>query len=724
MRSPQRISGVAFAGLASAVLFGAAAPGDHIYMPSGGMYSQPCVPNSRNFGHFERQWRRWPHEHRPEISFPQSIGREKLPRPEGVQRLPEPEPEPREPAALDGATPEQQIDRPQRPVQPGLPGTLPGLEPERPDGQPDPGGGALPGPDSEPGMGLPGIGIPPGSGSRLPTDQTLPGAADDGADDGSQEPKETPAEEPSGLPGGLPDLPGLPGLPGESRAPTRKSPITAHGPQQAVRPEPVADVDPLAISARASTPDSPAPIAGESAARGADLTGQRPRRSASELNRPAIETQRQRPLARSPLPSPTLYADVSVPATGNDAAEIRLVENSEEPRSPVPQAGSEIDDTGPAPTGRQQIELIAPTVSTDDSMVFRRTHYAELSMAVDATGKSSQTGVKMASALEEVRAAQTADKSTAPGSPPWQAPPAISESSNPERLEAGPFAASQGVAEATQNETATSTPVVDKSQAPVPSTTAPKIVDGGGPPETDGPAERVHTPAPAADDTPPGAEETATHTSGASEAQKAEESPAADSQKAGLVNPTDPIEVDEGSSGYHRFRGAHRAVRINNPWVLRGSASEDSDSGGVRLTASWEPESEQIELPDEPEAPGSVMVTDLPAVLDGYCPVELVDFERWIKGSPRWTVVHDGRAYQLSGPAQNESFLNNPARYTPVAGGFDPVIATDEHREAQGSTAHCLIYQDRLYMFSSAESVAKFRENPRRYAEGRGTAGN
>lgn len=107
---------------------------------------------------------------------------------------------------------------------------------------------------------------------------------------------------------------------------------------------------------------------------------------------------------------------------------------------------------------------------------------------------------------------------------------------------------------------------------------------------------------------------------------------------------------------------------------------------------------------------------NLPTGLGGYCPVELVENEKWVSGNPRWTATHQGRTYALSGPEQHQRFITNPSRYCPVLSGMDPVLAVDENREVLGQTECCVVYDGRLYMFSGAYSLARFRQNPKRYA--------
>jgi hypothetical protein len=101
--------------------------------------------------------------------------------------------------------------------------------------------------------------------------------------------------------------------------------------------------------------------------------------------------------------------------------------------------------------------------------------------------------------------------------------------------------------------------------------------------------------------------------------------------------------------------------------------------------------------------------------LGGFCPVDLCQNSRWTQGDVRWTVVHNGFIYRLSGAEQRKQFLANPERFAPVNSGNDPVISHDDHRSVPGKLEYCAVYNDRLYVFSSAATQARFNENPQRY---------
>ncbi|GAB6167059.1 hypothetical protein JCM19992_30590 [Thermostilla marina] len=125
---------------------------------------------------------------------------------------------------------------------------------------------------------------------------------------------------------------------------------------------------------------------------------------------------------------------------------------------------------------------------------------------------------------------------------------------------------------------------------------------------------------------------------------------------------------------------------------------------------------EQAQPHPQPIAEQPAAVLPATPGVDGYCPVELVENERWVLGDERWAVEHRGRTYLMSGPEQQQKFLANPDRYAPVLSGLDPVAFLDGRQSTAGVTEYCVVYDGRLYMFSSADHLARFRQNPSRYA--------
>ncbi|HTQ39259.1 MAG TPA: thioredoxin domain-containing protein [Pirellulales bacterium] len=105
-----------------------------------------------------------------------------------------------------------------------------------------------------------------------------------------------------------------------------------------------------------------------------------------------------------------------------------------------------------------------------------------------------------------------------------------------------------------------------------------------------------------------------------------------------------------------------------------------------------------------------------PLALDGYCPITLVEQQRWQVGDRRWGVIHRGRTYLFAGPEEQRKFLADPDRYSPAISGQDVVMAMDYGQEVSGKRALGVEYQHRIYLFSSDASRQMFSQNPNRYA--------
>jgi YHS domain-containing protein len=119
-------------------------------------------------------------------------------------------------------------------------------------------------------------------------------------------------------------------------------------------------------------------------------------------------------------------------------------------------------------------------------------------------------------------------------------------------------------------------------------------------------------------------------------------------------------------------------------------------------------------------AQAAPQVSNLPAPpplgLEGFCPVTLAEQNRWQVGDRRWGVIHRGRTYLFAGPTDQQKFLSNPDRYSPVASGQDVVMAVDYGQSVDGTRALGMEYQNRKYLFSSEASQSAFLKNPERYA--------
>jgi len=106
-----------------------------------------------------------------------------------------------------------------------------------------------------------------------------------------------------------------------------------------------------------------------------------------------------------------------------------------------------------------------------------------------------------------------------------------------------------------------------------------------------------------------------------------------------------------------------------------------------------------------------------PLGLDGYCPVQLMERERWVRGNPKWGVRHEGRTYLFAGPEEQSRFYADPDRYAPVLCGDDVVIMIEQGQRIPGRREYGGWFQNRVYLFSSEATFQKFFSDPHRYAD-------
>jgi YHS domain-containing protein/thiol-disulfide isomerase/thioredoxin len=104
-----------------------------------------------------------------------------------------------------------------------------------------------------------------------------------------------------------------------------------------------------------------------------------------------------------------------------------------------------------------------------------------------------------------------------------------------------------------------------------------------------------------------------------------------------------------------------------------------------------------------------------PLGLDGYCPVQLDENDRWVLGNRRWGAVFEGRTYLFSGPEEQKKFLADPARYAPILSGDDVVRFVDQQERVAGCREHGAKFHGRVYLFSNEEDYQRFDKDPYRY---------
>ncbi len=115
------------------------------------------------------------------------------------------------------------------------------------------------------------------------------------------------------------------------------------------------------------------------------------------------------------------------------------------------------------------------------------------------------------------------------------------------------------------------------------------------------------------------------------------------------------------------------------------------------------------------EAPGATAQATL--ALRGYCPVCLLNMNKWVPGKAEYSVTYDSHVYRFPGPEQMEMFKADPAKYTPVFHGDCVVCLANMGQRVPGNLNFTQIKGGRVYLFPAEDQRAMFKADPAKYAD-------
>jgi len=102
--------------------------------------------------------------------------------------------------------------------------------------------------------------------------------------------------------------------------------------------------------------------------------------------------------------------------------------------------------------------------------------------------------------------------------------------------------------------------------------------------------------------------------------------------------------------------------------------------------------------------------------LKGFCPVVLREQRELVDAVPAYSSVYESKRYCFSSAEAQARFDRNPQKYAPVSGGIDVVVKASSDQSVEGTLDFAAWYKDRLYLFTSPESLEAFSLNPLPYA--------
>lgn len=157
----------------------------------------------------------------------------------------------------------------------------------------------------------------------------------------------------------------------------------------------------------------------------------------------------------------------------------------------------------------------------------------------------------------------------------------------------------------------------------------------------------------------------------------------------------------------------------NNPGMGFNASRQNIPAQPVSTTRSM------VRPPTPNMAPGLEAAAAKPTpskfALHGKCPVTLLTETKWVEGDQEFGCVHRNRIYIFASLANLELFKTDPDAYSPILAGYDPVVFAETGRLVDGNEQYGVFMgkapKQRIVLFASPETRARFQMEPRRYLE-------
>jgi protein disulfide-isomerase len=150
----------------------------------------------------------------------------------------------------------------------------------------------------------------------------------------------------------------------------------------------------------------------------------------------------------------------------------------------------------------------------------------------------------------------------------------------------------------------------------------------------------------------------------------------------------------------------HRGTPADAPQMTSNQFVPDH-SGGLQAPVNVA-SAPRSDIPPAPQGPPTL-------ALDGYCCVQLVDSEKWVKGDPKFGAVHRGRTYLFSSSEAQRKFLADFNKYAPALSGLDCVKYVEQGALVEGKRAHGVFLSGQIFLFADEAALQKFWNSPERY---------
>ena len=102
--------------------------------------------------------------------------------------------------------------------------------------------------------------------------------------------------------------------------------------------------------------------------------------------------------------------------------------------------------------------------------------------------------------------------------------------------------------------------------------------------------------------------------------------------------------------------------------------------------------------------------------MEGYCPVCIIEMQKWVRGKHDHQTTYDGKTYYFPSEKQKKMFLADPAKYVPALGGDCTVCLAKMGKRVPGNIRNAAFYEHRLFLFPSADQMKEFQAHSKKYA--------
>ena len=179
------------------------------------------------------------------------------------------------------------------------------------------------------------------------------------------------------------------------------------------------------------------------------------------------------------------------------------------------------------------------------------------------------------------------------------------------------------------------------------------------------------------------------------------------------------------------------AQQMQLPQMTLPTSTQVAQSAPTTMTMptqqpAAQPKSNQFALPSGPTAtnaqltsarqapakvPAPATLPEPELAMEGFCPVTVINEDRWVEGNPKHGVIHLGKLYLFSDAEKMEKFLADPVPFTPVLNEIDVVRFFEERKIVQGKREWGLKdpTHNRMFFFADEAAMNHFWNEYERY---------